>query len=147
MGGKILAALAGLLALAIAAFMMVKIVTLYGAARYAAGRAEAEATHANGLIVAEQARARAGDTARDRIIAADAARLAEMTRILPHILTAHEEVKAYASTVAGGAPCLATERVRGIERDRAVLFPDIAQAGDGDTGSLPPDAVRDATGP
>ncbi|WP_442679738.1 hypothetical protein ACSBM8_00600 [Sphingomonas sp. ASY06-1R] len=147
MGGKILAALVGLLSLACAAFIMVKIVTLYGAARYAAGRAEAEAAQLPRIVAAHDAAARAGLTARDRIIAADASRMAEMARILPHILTAYDKVNAYASTVAGGAPCLAAERVRGIESDRAALFPDLSETDIGDPRSMPPGAAADTAGP
>lgn len=147
MGGKILAVAIGLLMLAVAAFVLVRIVTLYGAARYAAGRAEAEAAQLPRIVAAQAAATEAGLVARDRIIAADATRLTELARILPQILVAHDKVNSYASTMAGGAPCLAAERVRGIENDRAALFPDTAETGAGDTGSVQTGAARDTARP
>ena len=143
MGGKVAAALAGLLAIALSALVLLKIVTLYGAARYAAGRAEAEAAQLPGLIAAHEGAARAGLAARDRVIGADTARLDEMTRMLPLLLAANDKVNAYASTAAGGAPCLAADRVRGIEIDRAALFSAAPKADDDDAGPVPAIAVAD----
>lgn len=147
MWGKIMAGAVGLLAFALAAFFGHQLIAAYGAARQTAGRAEAEAAQLPAIIAANAASTNAALAARDRVIAADSVHAKELGRLLPLALSANDKVNAYAQTDAGGAPCLATDRVRDIESDRNALFSEPASPTSHAARSMPSDLLTDEAGP
>lgn len=146
---KLMMCAAAVLAAALFAYLGDRLIQAFGEARYQSGLAEGQLKQVPGVLAANAAAAAAGLDARDRVIAADAARNAELARIIPQILSANDKVRSYAASSAGRAACLGPDRVRGIEAGRAALFPPIAftTSGSGATGSLPTDAVPDTSRP
>jgi len=147
MWSKIVASAAGLLAMALAVFLCLRLVTAYGDARRAAGRAEAEVAQLPAILAANAAAARAEIRGRDNVLAADQRSADELARILPLVLAANEKVSSYAQTATGRIPCLDADRVRGIETDRAALFPTARDTPEGFAGPVPADVLADAARP
>jgi len=143
MFGRLMISAAAVLAAALFAYLGNRLISAYGEARYQSGLAEGQLKQVPGILVANEKATRAGLDARDRIIAADGTRDAELGRLLPEILSAQDKVATYAASTAGRADCLGPDRVRGIEADRLALFPAAApsQAGTGAARSMPSDPV------
>jgi hypothetical protein len=146
MWGKILASAAGLLAFALAAFLVHQLINAYGAGERAAGRLEAEAAQVPKILAAREAASHAERAARDDIIAAQQSSADELGRILPLILAANDRVSTYAQSDAGRSPCLSADRVRGIESDRAALFSPSSDPADGEARPVRTIAVADESG-
>ena len=143
MFGRLMIGAAAVLAAALFAYLGDRLISAYGEARHQSGLADAQLKQFPGILAANEKAAQAGLDARDRIIAADGTRDAELGRLLPEIRSARDKVATYAASIAGRADCLGAERVRGIEADRRTLFPAATpgQAGDGTAGSVPTDAA------
>ncbi len=143
MFAKLMMGAAAVLAAALFAYLGNRMINAYGEARYQSGLADGQLKEVPGILAANARAAQAGLDARDRVIAADGARDAELGRLLPQILSAQDKVTAYAASAAGRAACLGPDRVRGIEADRSALFPATPAdaAGGGPTGSVPADAI------
>lgn len=120
------------LLLAIAALLLNR----YGAARERSGQlaertawqgvaAKAERITLNAAIALEQRRADAQSVHSERVIA-----------LQPIVQRSTEKVVQYAATPAGQRPCLAADRVLGIEQDRAALFAGYSIAAPGGAGAL-----------
>ena len=148
MFAKLMMCAAAILAAALFAYLGDRLITAYGEARYQSGLADGQLKQLPDVLAANGKAAQAGLDARDRVIAADGARDATLARLIPQILSAQDKVTAYAASAAGRAACLGPDRVRGIETDRAVLFPASAPdpAGDRAAGSMPADAAAVAGG-
>jgi hypothetical protein len=148
MFAKLMMGAAAVLAAALFAYLGDRLITAYGEARYQSGLAEGQLKQLPGVLAADAKAAQAGLDARDRVIAADGARDATLARLIPQILSAQDKVTAYAESAAGRVTCLGPERVRGIEDDRAVLFPATGPnaARDRAAGSMPTDAAPGAGG-
>lgn len=140
---KLMIGVAAVLAAALFAYLGNRLIHAYGDARYESGLANGQLNRMTDILAANRAAAQAGLDARDRVIAADSTRDAELGRLIPQILSAQTKVTAYAASAAGRADCLGPERVRGIETDRAALFPAPASdsADGGAAGSVPTDAA------
>jgi hypothetical protein len=149
MFAKLMTGAAAVLAAALFAYLGDRLIQLYGDARYESGLAEGQLKQVPGILAANAKIAAAGLDARDRVIAAAGARDAELARLIPRILSAQDKVDAYAASVAGRAGCLGSDRVRGIEADRAALFPASTpgSAERGAAGSVPTDAASSAGRP
>ena len=147
MWGKIAAGAGALLAFALAAFLGHALIRAYGAAERGAGRAEAEAAQLPAILATHEAAAHADLTARAKIIASQQNSADELARILPLIVAANDKVTTYAKSDAGRAPCLSADRVRGIEADRAALFPTSRDLAGDNAGPLPAIAIADAIRP
>jgi len=148
MFAKLMMCAAAVLAAALFAYLGDRLIHAYGEARYQSGLADGQLKQMPGILAANQKVAQAGFDARDRVIAADGARDATLSRLIPQILSAQDKVTAYAASTAGRAACLGPDRVRGIESDRLALFPAAASypAGNGMAGSLPADRTPVAGG-
>ena len=149
MFAKLMIAAAAVLAAALFAYLGDRTIQAYGEARYQSGLADGQLKQVPGILAANVRAAQAGLDARDRVIAADGARDAELGRLLPQVLSAQDKVTAYAATIAGRAACLGPGRVRDIETDRLALFPAAAPdpAYGRQPGSVPADAIANAGGP
>jgi len=143
MWSKIIVSAVALLAAALFAYLGQRTIAAYGTARQAQGAAEGKLTQLPAVLEANAQAARTAIEARDRVIAANGARDAEIDRLLPLILSARDKVTAYAETDRGRATCLGPERVRDIAADRTALFhPATADATGSDRpGSVPADAA------
>ena len=149
MFAKLIMGATAILAVALFAYLGDRTINAYGEARYQSGLAEGQLKQMPGIIAANISAVQAGLDARDRVIAADGRRDAELGRLLPQILSAQDKVTAYAASAAGRAACLGSDRVRGIETDRTALFPAATpgSTGSSSTGPVPPDAAADAGRP
>jgi len=149
MFAKLMIGAVALLTAALFAYLGGRLIDAYGEARYQSGLAEGQLKQMPDVLAANQKVAQAGFDARDRVIAADGARDAELGRLIPQILSAQDRVSAYAASAAGRAGCLGPDRVRGIEDDRAALFPASAADAPGrrGTGPLPAIAASDTGRP
>jgi len=123
MFAKLMIGAAAVLAAALFAYLGDRTINAYGEARYQSGLADGQLKQVPGILAANARAAQAGLDARDRVIAADGARDAELGRLLPQILSAQDKVTAYAASAAGRAVCLGPDRVWSIEADRTALFP------------------------
>ena len=143
MFAKVMISAAAILAAALFAYLGNRLINAYGEARYESGLADGQLKQMPGILAANRRATQAGLDARDRVIAADGAHDAAVSRLIPQILSAQEKVTAYAASAAGRAICLGPDRVRGIEADRLALFPATAHtsAGHGSAGSMPTDAA------
>jgi len=143
MFAKVMISAAAILAAALFAYLGNRLINAYGEARYESGLADGQLKQMPGILAANRRATQAGLDARDRVIAADGAHDAAVSRLIPQILSAQEKVTAYAASAAGRAICLGPDRVRGIEADRLALFPATAptSAGHGSAGSVPTDAA------
>jgi len=149
MFAKLTIGAAAVLAAALFAYLGNRLISAFGEARYQAGLADGQIKQMPGILAANAAAAQAAFDARDRVIAANDARDAELGRLIPRILSAEDKVRAYAASAAGRAACLGPDRVRDIEADRAALFPAAGSepADGGATGPMPPNADPDRGGP
>jgi hypothetical protein len=145
---KLMIGAAAVLAAALFAYLGDRLINAYGEARYRSGLADGQLKQVPGILAANAKAAQSGFDARDRVIAADGARDAELARLLPQILSAQDKVTAYAASAAGRAVCLGADRVRGIEADRTALFPAAvpSSTGGNPAGSVPADATRGSGG-
>ena len=86
--------------------------------------------------------------ARDRVIAAEAARADQAARLATLIRRSDEEVTRYETSNAGRAGCLDAGRVRAIEAHRAALFPELSptETSRREPGSVPAEPAPHATG-
>jgi len=148
MWGKLLAVLAILAIVGTAGLVCDRIVIAYGDARYAAGKADAQVAEIPAIRAADAKAAQIGLDGRDRVIAAQGANMSELERLSALALAANDKVTAYAQTAAGMAACLPSDRVFGIEADRATLFPAAAPEGSGvgHPGPLPTIPYSDPSG-
>lgn len=97
------------------------LVTMYGAARFAAGKSEEFATW---QLKAKDAEAARFDAFREGLARREAAQVIyhdTVTRLQPIEQRTIERVNDYARTPAGSVLCLAPDRVRGLEATRAAL--------------------------
>lgn len=116
MAGKLLAG-AGVLALA------ALLVWMYGDARFEQGRLiERDRWRLEQIDVADML-ADSRVAAEQRVAAAAAVQADRVASIAAVMAGSREKVAHYAQTGAGGVRCLDDQRVRGIEQDRASLFP------------------------
>jgi hypothetical protein len=148
MWNKLILRAAAVLAAALFAFLGDRTIHAYGAARYQAGLAEGQLQPLPAILTANASAAKAGLDARDRLIAAEHNHATQAVRLAAVIQQSEDEGKAYEASDAGRADCLDAERVRTIEATRAALFPAAAPqaSGSGQSGSLPADAPRQASG-
>jgi len=146
---KLMMGAAAVLAAALFAYLGDRLIHAYGEARYQNGIADGQLNRMPAILAANRAAAQAGLDARDSVIAASSARDAELNRLIPQILSAQNKVTAYAASAAGRADCLGPDRVRGIETDRAALFPAAAPGptAGGAARSMPADATADTGRP
>jgi len=146
MFAKLMMGAAAVLAAALFAYLGDRTIHAYGDARYQGGLADGQLKQVPGILAANARAAQAGLDARDRVIAADGTRDAELGRLLPQILSAQDKVTAYAASAAGRAVCLGPDRVRDIETDRSALFPAAVPdpAHGRQAGSMPADATANA---
>jgi len=149
MFAKLMMGAAAVLAAALFAYLGDRLINAYGEARYQSGLADAQIKQMPGILAANEKAAQAGLDARDRVIAADGARDTTLARLIPQILSAQDKVTAYAASAAGRTDCLGPDRVRGIEADRAALFPAASPdpAGGGATRPMPANAAARTTQP
>lgn len=129
-----------LLALAAAYF----VVTMYGGARYDAGKADERTVWQGEVLKAERARLAAfqqGLVQRDR---ADTVYHETIRTLPPVVNTIVERSIRYEATPAGAARCLAPDRVQLIAATRSALFPAAASsaAGGGARALFPGSAGR-----
>lgn len=135
MWGKLLAALAIVSIVGAAGLVCDRIVIAYGEARYAQGQADAQVAQIPAIREADARAMQIALDGRDRVIAAQDTNMSELGRISALAFAANDKVTAYAHTAAGMAACLGPDRVRGIEADRAALFP--ASPAEGASGGKP----------
>lgn len=149
MWGKLLAALAIVSIVAAAGLVFDRIVVAFGDARYAQGKADAQVAQIPAIRAADTRAMRIAIDGRDRVIATQNVNMSELGRLSALALAANDKVTAYAPTTAGMAACLGPERVRGIEADRAALFPPAAsaQAAGAASGPVPTLSYEDPGGP
>lgn len=145
MFAKLMIGAAAFMAAALFAYLGDRVINAYGEARYQSGFADSRLTQVPGILAANEKAAQAGLGARDRVIVADGLRDAALARLIPQILSAQEKVTAYAASAAGRAYCLGPDRVRGIETDRAAIFPD-TPADPADSGSAGSVSANPASG-
>jgi len=143
MFAKLMMGAAAVLAAALFVYLGDRLIGAYGEARYQSGLADGQIKQMPRILAANEKAAQAGLDARDRVIAADGVRDATVARLIPQILSAQDKVTAYAASAAGQAACLGPDRVRGIEADRAALFPSASPdtASDGPARSVPAGAA------
>lgn len=148
MFAKLMMSAAAVLAAALFAYLGDRLIDAYGEARYQSGLADGQLKQMADILAANRRAAQAGLDARDQVIAADGARDAALSRLIPQILSAQDKVTAYAASDAGRADCLGPDRVRGIEADRLTLFPTATSdpAGGGAAGPVSADAAPVAGG-
>jgi len=143
MFAKLMIAAAAVLAAALFAYLGDRTIQAYGEARYQSGLADGQLKQMPVILAANEKVTQTALDARDRIIAADGTRDAELGRLLPEILSAQDKVTTYAASTAGRADCLGPDRVRGIEADRLALFPapTPSEAGSDAARPVPTDAA------
>jgi len=148
MWGKLLTVLVVTGIIGAVTFLGWRVVTAYGDARYAAGKDDAKLEQMPAIIAANEAAAKQAISGIMDQLTAERAHSATVERLAGLIATQEEKVDAYAQTVAGRAACLAPDRVRGIEDDRAALFPPAtaAPAAGGQPRPLPADLLGQAAG-
>jgi len=149
MFAKLMTGAAAVLAAVLFAYLGGRTINAYGEARYQSGLSNGQLKQMPGILAANARAEQAGLDARDRVIAADGKRDAELGRLLPQILSAQDKVTAYAASSAGRAACLGPERVRGIEADRTALFltTTAAPTDRRRAGPVPTDAAADPARP
>lgn len=126
-GGGVALALAGLL------------LWLFGQARYDAGQMAERARWERVAAKTAQDSAKASIALARRSSEAIEAHAREVVRLQPIIQRSKETLRVFHQTPDGARLCLAPDRVRGIEADRAALFADAAGSADGSDGAVPPD--------
>jgi len=145
MYAKLMMGAAAVLAAALFAYLGHVLIAGYGTARYRQGLAEARAERLPQILSANQAATKAALDARDRLIAAEAARADQVARLTALIRRSDEEVGAYETSDAGRAGCLDAGRVRAIEANRAALFPVAPGTSRGEPGPMPTEPAPHAT--
>jgi hypothetical protein len=147
MYAKLMMGAAAVLAAALCAYLGHVLIAGYGTARYRQGLAEARAERLPQILSANRAATKAALDARDRLIAAEAARADQAARLTALIRRSDEEVGAYETSDAGRAGCLDAGRVRAIEANRAALFPAIPapETSGGEPRPMPTEPVPHAT--
>jgi hypothetical protein len=117
------------------------LIWLYGGSRYKTGRAD-EAAAWQGEVAKAERRIADLRVANERLVAEGLSKYVERIEVIkPVAIRSKETVVRYAQTPAGAAQCLAPERVRGIEQDRAALFPALAQPASSGTPAVPADGA------
>jgi hypothetical protein len=136
------------LAAALFAYLGHVLIAGYGTARYRQGLAEGRAERLPQLLSANRTATQAALEARDRVIAAEAARADQAARLATLIRRSDEEVTRYETSNAGRAGCLDAGRVRAIEAHRTALFPELSptETSRREPGSVPAEPAPHATG-
>jgi len=149
MFAKLMIGAAAVMVAALFAYLGDRTIRAYGEARYQSGLSDGQLKQMPGILAANARAEQAGLDARDRVIAADGRRDAELGRLLPQILSAQDKVTAYAASAAGRAACLGPDRVWSVEADRSALFPAAAtdSAGDRQSGPMPADTTAHPSRP
>jgi hypothetical protein len=148
MWGKLLTVLVVTGIIGAVTFLGWRVVVAYGDARYSAGKADAKLEQMPAIIAANEAAAKQAIAGITDELTAERTHSATVERLAGLIATQEEKVDAYAQTDAGRAACLAPDRVRDIEADRAALFPPAAPAtaAGGGPRPLPADLLGQAAG-
>lgn len=135
--GPTLWKIGGVLLAGVAAYFLV---TMYGSARYEAGKQSQRAEHSLQLAKANQNALVQFKAGLDLRQAAEV-RYVETVRQLPPVThTVIERSTEYAQTPAGSAMCLDADRVLWLDETRARLFPAGTASPGGASGALPADA-------
>lgn len=117
------------------------LVLSYGKARFNAGQLE-ERVAWQKLVAARERDVAELRVANERRIVAASERYAErVSTAEPVVIRSKETVTRYAATPAGAVLCLDSDRLLGIEADRAALFPGYPSAAQGGFATVPHDTT------